>query len=104
MGLSFVLFGLELIHEFSVDFACSVGFLMNSCALFNKDFELFFEVIELFFEIVFSLVVDDFILFDSFGGHGEDFFVPLSLLKLQLNLIKSILHGFNLVIALIFIA
>lgn len=103
MGLSFVLFGLELFHEFIVDFGGSVGFFVDSGALFDKDFELFPEMVKLFFEIVFSLIVDDFIVFDSFGAHGQNFFVPISLLKLQLDSIQVILHRLDLVTALIFV-
>jgi hypothetical protein len=65
---------------------------VDSGALFDKDFELFSEMIELFLEIKFSLIVDDFIVFDSFGAHGQKFFVPFGLLKLQLNSIQLILH------------
>ncbi len=85
VGLPFSLFGLKLFHEFIINFGSSVGFFVDSGALFDKDFELFSEMVKLFFKIKFSLIVDDFIVFDSFDAHGQNFFVPLSLLKLQLN-------------------
>ncbi len=104
MGLSFVLFGLKLFHEFIINFGGSVGFFVDSSALFDKDFELFSEMVELFFEIEFSLIVDNFIVFDSFDAQGQNFFVPLSLLKLQLNSIQLFFCRFDLIVALIFVS
>lgn len=103
MGFSFSFFGLKLFRQFLIYFSCPVCILVDSSSLFHKYLKLFSEVFKFFFQVKLSLIVNNFVMFDSFWKHLENFFVPFTFLKMQLNLVELVFEGLDFVTALVFV-
>ena len=60
-------------------------------------------MLELFLKIILSLIVNNFIVFDSLGHHLKNLFVPFTFLVLKLDFVELVFERFNFVTALAFV-
>ena len=77
---------------------------MDPSSFLHKYFELLSQMLKLLLRVVFSLIVDNFIVFYSISEHLKNLFIPLTFLVMQLNVIEFILERLDLFVALIFVA
>ena len=104
VSFTFGLLGLELSQQFFVHLRCSISLLIDPGSFFDEDFQLFFQMVEFLLHVEFSLVINDFIVSDSFRKHLEDFLIPLTFLKLLLDSVEQVFKGLDFIVALIFVS